>query len=203
MNQEQDDNHLKNLNVNANDEGYDPFVKPKDAQKVGRYTPLHWASYKNNINVVWILLKNQISPLEIDMHGNTSVHHAASIASSDILKCYMSKGVDINMKNARGHEPIDLATCDEVRKLIQKAEATRVCKGVTCGESVFDFKNIRHYCTSCTNFFCSICSEYSTVKEKYDSEFEERPVRRCVECLKKIRDAKEELELAMETKDFF
>jgi len=42
---------------NMNDDGeYDPFVKPKDAQKVGRYTPLHWASYKGHYKVVWILL---------------------------------------------------------------------------------------------------------------------------------------------------
>jgi len=49
-------------------------VKPKDAQKVGKYTPLHWASYKGHYKVVWILLKAGMSPLEIDMHGNTSVH---------------------------------------------------------------------------------------------------------------------------------
>lgn len=56
------------------DEVYDPFVKPKDAQKVGKYTPLHWASYKGHYKVVWILLKEKMSPLDIDMHGNTAVH---------------------------------------------------------------------------------------------------------------------------------
>lgn len=98
--------------MNLNDEGYDPFVKPKDAQKVGRYTPLHWASYKGHYKVVWILLKANLSPLEIDMHGNTSVHHAASVEDPTILQCFMSKGVDVNLKNARGHEPLDLATND-------------------------------------------------------------------------------------------
>lgn len=39
------------------EEEFDPFVKPKDAQKVGKYTPLQWASYKGHYKVVWILLK--------------------------------------------------------------------------------------------------------------------------------------------------
>ena len=56
------------------EEVYDPFVKPKDAQKVGKYTPLSWASYKGQYKVVWILLKQNMSPLDIDMHGNTAVH---------------------------------------------------------------------------------------------------------------------------------
>jgi ankyrin repeat protein len=56
------------------EEHYDPFVKPKDAQKVGKYTPLHWASYKGHYKVVWILLKEKMSPLDIDHDGNTCVH---------------------------------------------------------------------------------------------------------------------------------
>ena len=56
------------------DEPFNPFVKPKDAKKVGKYTPLHWASYKGHFKVVWLLLKEKMSPLDIDMHGNTAVH---------------------------------------------------------------------------------------------------------------------------------
>ena len=61
-------------NDKLEDEEFDPFVKPKDARKVGRYTPLHWASYKGHYKVVWILLKTGLSPLDIDMYGNTAVH---------------------------------------------------------------------------------------------------------------------------------
>ena len=59
---------------NNDEEEEDQFVKPMDASKHGKYTPLHWASYKGYFKVVWILLKYGISPLEIDMYGNTSVH---------------------------------------------------------------------------------------------------------------------------------
>lgn len=56
------------------DEEIDPFQKPKIASQVGKYTPLHWASYKGHNKVVWLLLKEKISPLDIDIHGNTAVH---------------------------------------------------------------------------------------------------------------------------------
>jgi ankyrin repeat protein len=64
--------------TNNDDEANDPFVKPKDARKVGKYTPLHWASYKGFHKVVWILLKEGMSALDIDMYGNTAVHQAAA-----------------------------------------------------------------------------------------------------------------------------
>ena len=67
-----DQNNKKN--VFDDEEEEDPFVKPMDASKHGKYTPLHWASYKGWYKVVWILLKYGISPLEIDMYGNTAVH---------------------------------------------------------------------------------------------------------------------------------
>jgi ankyrin repeat protein len=73
LQQQHDVENQNKSTVNDEDRG-DPFVKPKDAQKEGKYTPLHWASYKGHYKVVWILLKAGMSPLEIDMHGNTSVH---------------------------------------------------------------------------------------------------------------------------------
>jgi ankyrin repeat protein len=74
---DQDGSDAKGATTSASvvgEEEYDPFVKPKDAQKVGKYTPLAWASYKGHYKVVWILLKQNMSPLDNDMHGNTAVH---------------------------------------------------------------------------------------------------------------------------------
>lgn len=56
------------------EEESNPFQKPKDARKVGRYTPLHWASYKGHYNLVCKFLKKDMNPLDIDMYGNTAVH---------------------------------------------------------------------------------------------------------------------------------
>lgn len=64
-------------------------MPPKDPQKYGRFYPLHWASYKGHYKVVWILLKEDMSPLDIDMHGNTSVHQAAASGSIKVLSCFL------------------------------------------------------------------------------------------------------------------
>lgn len=109
------DNNDDDEDIAEDDERYNPFVKPLDARKVGKYTPLHWASYKGHLNIVWYLLKIGISPLRIDMYGNSSVHQAAASGNKDVLQCYLSKGVDVNMKNARGHTPLDLTTEDSTK----------------------------------------------------------------------------------------
>ena len=125
--------------VEGND---DPFKKPKIAAIAGRYTPLHWASYKGHYRIVWNLLKVGCSPLDIDIYGNTAVHQAAASGSLPVLECYLSIGVDVEMKNARGHTSYDLAAERKVKEIINHAIKTIKC--VSC-DSTFDFKNIRYY----------------------------------------------------------
>lgn len=134
--------YLQHKEEQEEDHTSDPFKKPKIASEVGRYTPLHWASYKGHFRIVWYLLKEGLSPLDIDIFGNTAVHQAAASGNLPVLECYLSRGVDMEMKNARGHTAYDLATKKEVKDIIVKATATKKC--VSC-YSVFDFKNIRYY----------------------------------------------------------
>jgi ankyrin repeat protein len=35
-----------------------------------------------------------------------------------VLECFLSRGVDVDMKNSRGHSPLDLATEENTKKLI-------------------------------------------------------------------------------------
>lgn len=49
-------------------------MKQPDPKKFGKYTPLHWASYKGYYKVTWLLLKNHMNPIDVDQYGNTAVH---------------------------------------------------------------------------------------------------------------------------------
>jgi len=60
----------------------------------------------------------------------------------------LSRGVDVDVKNARGHTPMDLATEPKTKKLIALATKMKFCENQNCkGIRKFDFKNIRYYCT--------------------------------------------------------
>ena len=95
---------------NLDSEEHNAFVKQPDPKKFGKYTPLHWASYKGFYKVSWLLLKIGMSPLDVDQYGNTAVHQAAASKSIDVLKCFLAQGVDVNLPNSRNHSPLHLAT---------------------------------------------------------------------------------------------
>ena len=158
----------------------------QDAAKIGRSTPMHWASYHGHHKVVWILMKEQMNPLIKDQHGNNCIHQAAANSQIKVLKCFMQFGVDLNLKNARGHTPLDLATDPETRELIQRGINTTNCIGKKCNGSKFDFRNIQFYCETCGNFYCKLCSTKDWVLENKDSLIAERPVCRYDDCRNKI-----------------
>ena len=185
--------------VEDEDVDYDPFVKPMDARKHGKYTPLHWASYKGFFKIVWILLKIGMSPLDIDMYGNSAVHQAAASGNLVVLKDFLARGVDVDMKNARGHSPLELTTEPETKKLITRATKTEKCENC---KSKFDFKNIRYYCGSSQKFYCKNCSITTWVYEHYDSTEKERPVCRSKAVQKKIKDHEKKLEEAVEAYEY-
>lgn len=188
--------------IAEDDERYNPFVKPLDARKVGKYTPLHWASYKGHLNIVWFLLRIGVSPLRIDMYGNSSVHQAAASGNVNVLQCYLSNGVDVNMKNARGHTPIDLCTEESTKSIIKKAKETKKCSNRSCNSGVFDFKNIRYYCEVSQNFFCKNCSVTMYVYNTHESEEKDRPVCRSLEVHDLITKREQELTAAIDSYEF-
>jgi len=136
------------------------------------------------------------------MHGNTAVHQAAASGSKKVLECFLSRGVDVEIKNARGHSPLDLATQSEVKDLILKATSTKNCANKAC-KSKFDFKNIRYYCESCKQFFCIKCSKSLWVFENVTDKEEERSVCRCNGCADVIAGNERDLKNAMGTMEFF
>ena len=97
-----------------------------------------------------------------------------------MMECYLSLGVDVEIKNARGHTPFDMATRVEIKDLVTKAIKTTQCSAIGCSTK-FDFQNLRYYCTSSSKFYCKNCSERSWVFETHDSVEKERPVCRSLE----------------------
>jgi ankyrin repeat protein len=188
-----------NHNHAENEEEDDPFKKPKIASEEGKYTPIHWASYKGFHWIVWMLLKERISPLDIDIFGNTSVHQAAAGGCFKVIECFLTQGVEIDVKNARGHTPLDLATTAEVKGLLTNALKIKNCK--YCN-SKFTFKNLRFLCLSTWDFFCSKCSRTGWVYENWDSEEMEMPICRSILEDKKISKQEQNLQEAMETRDY-
>ena len=87
-----------------------------------------------------------MSALDIDMYCNTAVHQAAAAGQLRVLECFLSSGVDVDIGNARGHTPMDLADEANTKKLIAKATKTKHCENPNC-KAKFDFKNIRFYCS--------------------------------------------------------
>lgn len=180
----------------------DAFGKIPDAKKIGKYTPLHWASYKGHLKVVWLLLKAGLSPIDDqDIYGNTAVHQAAASGNIDVLKCFLSRGVDIDKVNARGDSPLALATQQETKELILKTVKTKKCQHPGC-DCVFDFKNFRYYCQQSDKFYCSKHSTTDWVHEAWNSDEAERPICRSTEIQKKIKANESELKEAMETNEF-
>lgn len=182
------------------DENYNPFVKQPDPKKYGRYNPLHWASYKGFYKVVWLLLKEKMSPLDVDQYGNTAVHQAAASKNIEVLKCFLAQGVDVNLVNSRNHTPMELATEAEHKKLISKALKTKQCENC---KSKFDFKNIRYFCEQSDKFYCINCCSKDWVYETAESDEKERPICRGHAVSKKIKGHEEELRVSIETNEFF
>ena len=163
---------------------------------------MHWASYHGHIKVVWLLMKVGMDPLSIDIHGNNCIHQAAANSQIKVLKCFMQFGVDLQLRNARVHTPLDLATDPETRALIKAGIKTTHCSGKKCNNSRFDFRNIQYYCENSNKFWCKLCSTKAWVFENKDSDIPERPVCRSDAILQDIENAENNLQNAMATNEF-
>ena len=185
-------------NVNEPDE----FKKPKVAAIVGKYNPLHWASYKNHLRVVWLLLKEGLSPTDIDIYGNTSIHQASAGGSLEVLECFMNKGVYLQVKNSRGHEPYDMATTSKMKEAFKNAFKAVKCSNNNCANPKFDFLNVRHLCVNCRNFFCKKCCIYYITHEKVESTEKIRPVNLCLTCHEQSKNYEKKIRESFAVNDF-
>jgi hypothetical protein len=176
-----------------------PQMQDADEDSKIKFTPLHWASFNGHTRVVWVLLKNGFSPLDLDMFGNTCIHQAAAAGRRDILETFLAFGVNIDQKNNRGHQPLSLATEHSVRELIHQAMSTKKC--TECSVE-FDLYVERHLCQLCDRYFCGKCCILSWIYDSIMSEEPEKPVCRCKDCEKRLKDTENSLEDSIMSNNF-
>ena len=72
--------------------------------------PLHWACFKGNTEIFYILIKNGLHWEDVDSCGNNSVMLSAARNSVNIFKAFLQLGVSLDCYNNRGHTVKDLTT---------------------------------------------------------------------------------------------
>jgi hypothetical protein len=156
-------------------------------------SPLHWASFKGHLQIVWCLLKLGLSPYDTDSCGNTSLHLAATGGNIEVLKCLMSEGFDISQRNIYGNTAYELADRSNVRQLLKKAMEEVGCyaSGKKFSAAVW-----RYYCTHSGHFYCEIETVRDQVVVKVGSPTT-KPVRYCISSQNKIKLIETTLQNAM------
>ncbi|MCH9853321.1 MAG: ankyrin repeat domain-containing protein [Alphaproteobacteria bacterium] len=85
----------------------------------GLQTPLHAASYSNNIEAVQLLLKYGANPNLQNNAGETPLYSASFFGYTDIVLLLLKNGGDIGIKNNNGDLPLDYAP-EPVRQAVAK-----------------------------------------------------------------------------------
>ena len=90
-------------------------------------SPLHWASFKGNLRVVWQLLLHGFSVSDIDENGNNALHLACTGGHADVVRTLMQQGFEVDLRNGFGVDAICLSTSPAVHALLNKAIAQEQC----------------------------------------------------------------------------
>lgn len=174
-----DEEHVEDSKEHKKNNFEEIFKKPPNSNSNGKYNPLHWASYKGNVQIISLLIKHKFNPLDIDDVGNTALHQAAASNNTDAFIIFMGLGIDLEIRNDRGHMAIDLTTNKDIKTMIQTSLNIKFC--ITCNKQ-FNFHNKRYLCKICQKVTCKQCcvTEYVYMDEK--SEDRDMIECRCKEC---------------------
>lgn len=85
------------------------------------WTPLLFASSRNQVDTVKSLLNHGVSARTSDLQGYTPLHLTQN---REIAKALLSKGADVNSQAFYGHTPLDLAKGYESAEVIREAGGT-------------------------------------------------------------------------------
>ena len=111
--------------------------------------PLHWACFKGNTEIFYILIKNGVHWEDVDSCGNNSVMLSASGNAVEIFKAFLQLGVSLDCYNTRGHTVKDLTTNQEILSLAAKYTKAKEC---AISKRAFKEKEIKYWCWVCEEF---------------------------------------------------
>lgn len=176
----------------------DIFKKPPNSSFLGKYNPLHWAAYKGYSQIASLLIKFDYDPLEIDNVGNTSIHQAAASNNVDVFKIFMGLGLDLEIKNDRGHTPSDLTANKTIKNLIHKSMSVKSCQ--LCPKT-FDFFNKRYFCATNEEVICKNCCVSEFYYENVNSKEKDIMECRCKTCYSLVQEVEANIKNALKSND--
>ncbi|XP_075222552.1 tankyrase isoform X2 [Lycorma delicatula] len=95
-----------------------------NAQDKGGLIPLHNASSYGHLDIAALLIKFNTVVNATDKWGFTPLHEAAQKGRTQLSALLLAHGADPFMKNQEGQTPLDLASAEDVRSLLQDAMAS-------------------------------------------------------------------------------
>ncbi|XP_008207481.1 poly [ADP-ribose] polymerase tankyrase isoform X1 [Nasonia vitripennis] len=96
-----------------------------NAQDKGGLIPLHNASSYGHLDIAALLIKYSTVVNATDKWGFTPLHEAAQKGRTQLCALLLAHGADPFLKNQEGQSPVDLASADDVRSLLQDAMASQ------------------------------------------------------------------------------
>ncbi|XP_063992926.1 poly [ADP-ribose] polymerase tankyrase [Diachasmimorpha longicaudata] len=96
-----------------------------NAQDKGGLIPLHNASSYGHLDIAALLIKYNTVVNATDKWGFTPLHEAAQKGRTQLCALLLAHGADPFLKNQEGQSPVDLASAEDVRCLLQDAMASQ------------------------------------------------------------------------------
>ena len=84
------------------------------------WSPLHWASANNAIEVAKLLIERGADVDAKNVDGWTPLHWASRWNHIEIAKLLLDAGADVEAKEENGETPLDKTQSDEMRELLKK-----------------------------------------------------------------------------------
>jgi hypothetical protein len=94
-------------------------------------SPLHWASFKGHLHIVFKLLLHGVPLDDCDEQGNTGLHLASAGGDVPTVLCHLNHGANLFGKNFFCNTPMDLGTKPAIKKVLS----------VLCVEKTFEMSD--------------------------------------------------------------